>query len=346
MKFDSVRVFFCMLSLILLAGGSTVRASESPLYRFALEHGRPLEAELFEVRFGNLSAAEEQLRQRIVSDFAESAHTNIMFTQVDGNSDLERSTLPLGITNSWPPILGSQSLGLWYVLKSASGRTLYSGTGQGSDLANLFDSPSRRQLAQVLYSGKQVGLIWVTGSSTEAIDPSAVCQQIKAASAASSKCPDIDLQIISPTDPAEAWLCQQLRMELPAPSQEDAALAALVYGRGRVLRVVEVDGFVARTLGDDFRKLTATYTGSSDNLPGFDLIMDKDWSAVLSPQTPDSPRLVAAKPELPDATVVATTASLTRRPPWKPGFERGLTAMVVTSLMMLFWLMFVVIRSR
>ena len=337
-----------VLLSVTAAAETDSRSGADPMYKLTLENHSPSPAELYCFHPPTLAPVDQQLHSRIIADLIDASHANLVFAPIVVNESFNAQQLPPAVAACWSTTANSTSEHGWYCLFSPAGRRLYEGQLDETLLSTLTDSPASRQVASALGERGQVVVLWLRGRADVGADPESVFEQVNEQFAASLTVrPGVHLTVVSPIEPAEEWLRRQLRSEA-GPSSEEEPLAAVLFGRGRALRIRSGNELSVENLVADLITVSTPHVGPMHELPGFDLLLNYDWIAPLAaePALAVTTPIIASKPALPEPISAASSASSLPTVAEERQVVPGLATLVAASLAFLFWLMFFIICSH
>jgi hypothetical protein len=263
-----MRVVVIPLGLCLLLA-SPLRACDTPVYRYALEHW-PADNYRATVLHRGPLAADAQRRVDHLKERADSANLTVQVIDLDAPS---KDDLP----ERWHTIdvSAGPALVLNYPAATKIEADVWSGPLSAEAVEALFDSPLRREAVGRLHAGETVWLLLESGNR-EADDAAA---QVIADNRLTE--PASTLLRVRRDDPAEAMLVRQLLGSEPDLAGRNEPMAFPVFGRGRVLYALIGTGIKADNVREamSFIGGDCSCTVKRDN-PGTDLLLVADWGDV------------------------------------------------------------------
>lgn len=318
--------------LVLLVGGA--QACNVPVFRYALERWRADDYRITIVHHGSLTPEGEQLAANLLAHQTQRT-ANVAVERVDVGQ-LSEDDRRVPDDRAWLTDLDRQRLPL-VTLQYHAGyehqTPLAMGKLSGPGIAQLLDSPARRELIRRLTSGHTA--VWLLVPSSDAAQNMAVEERLTSVSrqlATSLKLPvltdaaadtllsDVPLRIefstlTVPRDSAsEQGLLTMLLHSEPALTTLDEPLVFPVFGRGRSLLALAGDGINESNLRAAAELLCGACSCEVKDLhPGFDLLLTQRWESLLTQPAANAPSGATASapgtgPELVAIPPGATTA--------------------------------------
>jgi hypothetical protein len=258
----------CNCALLLLTA-APVRACDTPVYRYALEHW-PADSYRAAVLHRGPLPAETQLLVDHLKERAASANLTVQVIDLDRPTKADFPERLRTIDVSKGPVLV-----LNYPAATKIEADVWSGPLRPEAVAALLDSPARHEVAGRLHAGETVWLL-LEGGKKEADEAAAkVIGEGRPAAPASS------LLRVRRDDPAERMLVRILLGSEPDLAGRAEPMAFPVFGRGRLLYALVGAGITA----DNVRRAASFLGGDCsctvkrDN-PGTDLLLAADWGDV------------------------------------------------------------------
>lgn len=292
-------------------------ACNVPVFRYALEHWSPdlYRGTIFHT--GELSDADRQLIADL-SQSTDSRRVNLQMRVVsvdDIENPADRALLAACDPQSGPCLV------LQYPTYLRLDHPVWSGAWNANVLAELTDSPARREVLKRLVAGESA--VWVLLESGHA-EQDAQAQRVLASELkrlqATLKLPELtdapedvllggpDLRITFSTlslqrdDPAEAGLIATLLAAEDDLAELQEPLVFPVFGRGRALLPLVGAGITSENIRSSATFLVGACSCQVKELnPGFDLLVTADWQELVPWTKTPATSLGAvdvAKPEL------------------------------------------------
>jgi hypothetical protein len=284
-----------------------LRACDTPVYRYALEHW-PADNYRGTVLHRGPLAAEAQRRVDRLKERADAANLTVQVIDLDFPKD----DLPVRWRTT--DVSAGPVLVLNHPAATKIEADAWSGPLTADSVEALLDSPVRREAAGRLRTGETVWLLLESGNK-EADDAAAqVIADNRPAEPVSA------LLRVRRGDPAEKVLVSLLLGSEPDLAELNVPMAFPVFGRGRVLYALIGAGITA----DNVRKAASFIGGDCsctvkrDN-PGTDLLLTADWGDV----TPGTGRGDAESAATQGATTKAGEPPASGAPPPSDGWSRA-----------------------
>jgi hypothetical protein len=288
-------------------------ACNVPVFRYALERWVPDAFEFFVYHRGPLTGAElarvTEL-ERVAESDSGPGRANVQFIRVDLATETDPDLLAIYKANKEPAL---PWLLVRYPVHTPVREDLWTGPLGEAPVAELLDSPARREIVRRLLRGDTA--VWVLLESGDAEKDDAVARLLEEQARELPKVlklPDLSdspadellrpetLRIafshvrIAPTDAAERWFVHILRhTEEDLPTGEPMVFP--VFGRGRTLLALVGAGITKENIQQDGDFLVGPCSCEVKRMnPGADLLMTADWEAGLTERvvkTPDVPEL-------------------------------------------------------
>ena len=321
-----------LLVLAALFGVANARACSVPVFRYALEHWNAAPFEAFVFHRGPLTDGHRAAMRDFGKDgLAGKLHANIAVRDVD----LDHEPLPDEV-ELWNQSRGTdaESLPLLVVKFPATGRVrsvFWSGPLTAENVAQLLDSPARKEIVQRLGEGQSA--VWLLLESGDAAKDSAAAELLEARLkelASVLQLPKLDAQDIANglvstgqdglhlefsmlriarNDPREQPFIRLLLSAEKDLADAKAPLVIPVFGQGRALFALIGDGIRSETIDKAATFLIGKCSCEvKEQNPGFDLLLAADWKALLAAQNagiPDLPTMA----ELTKSAPVSVTIS-------------------------------------
>lgn len=313
-----------LLGLVLFfAFSAAASACNIPVFRYALERWRPDPCEISIFYSGSLSPSEkDSLRKSLpdrvdgfppsVSDPSRDSLGRLTLHDIHGLDGEQRALwdqLNQHETVSVPHVLVRGSVG------PSKEFVLWKGPLSGLQNAHLFSSPSRAEISRRLLAGHSIVWLMVTGKDEG--KTAAVRSKLKA------QLPKLQTQIQLPEgiglpgselfsdvpllvkfshleidyrDAKESFLIELFSDIRPLEVSSGESLVIPIFGRGRALEVIPGKDLTPELMTD----LTLFLSGAcscqvKDQNPGFDLLMNKNWTEELFPDGDQPPPSTSIK---------------------------------------------------
>jgi hypothetical protein len=267
-----MRVVVIPLGLCLLLA-LPLRACDTPVYRYALEHW-PADNYRATVLHRGPLAADAQRRVDHLKDRADSANLSVQVIDLDSPP---KDDLP----ERWrkTDVSAGPALVLNYPATTKIDADAWSGPLTTEAIEALLDSPVRREAAGRLHAGETVWLLLESGTK-EADDAAAkMIADNRPAAPAST------LLRVRRSDPAEKVLVSLLLGSESELAGRSNPMAFPVFGRGRVLYALVGAGITAEHVREAGSFLAGDCSCKvKDDNPGTDLLLTADWGD-LTPGT-------------------------------------------------------------
>ncbi len=326
----------CLLALAVLLAANPARACSVPVFRYALEHWNAAPFEAFVFHRGPLTDAPRAAMRELGKDgLAGKLRANIAVRDVD----LEHEPLPDEV-EMWEQSRGpgAESLPLLVVKFPAAGRVrsiFWSGPLTAENVAQLLDSPARKDIVQRLGEGQSA--VWLLLESGDAAKDSAAAELLDARLkelASVLQLPKLDAQDIANglvstgqdglrlefsmlriarNDPREQPFIRLLLGAEKDLAEAKAPLVIPVFGQGRALFALIGDGIKSETIDRAATFLIGKCSCEvKEQNPGFDLLLAADWKALLTAQNagiPDLPTMAELTKSVPVSVTISSTAA-------------------------------------
>ena len=314
-----------LLVLAISAWAMPVRACSVPVFRYALEHWDAAPFRAFVFHRGPLSDAQQAgVRELSKDGLAGKSHANISIRTVDLDQDPPPEQLELwhdARTETLP----------WLVLRfpvtNRAGGIVWSGPLTAESVAQLLDSPARKEIVQRLGEGQSA--IWLLLESGDAAKDSAAAELLDARLkhlASILQLPKLDAQDIANglvstgqggmrlefsmlrlarNDPGEQPFIRILLGAEADLADAKGPLVIPVFGQGRALFPLVGDGIRHEAIDKAATFLIGKCSCEvKEQNPGFDLLLAADWKALLTAQN-------AGLPDLPTMAELTKSAPVT-----------------------------------
>lgn len=282
---------------LLVLAGSALEACNVPVFRYALERWRPDPYRAVVFHEGPLSA-EDRSRLKTLEDPPSGATVNLAVRTVDVR-ELAAEDRPLfeSVGRLQLPVIAVQ-----YPAHLGIDGPAWSGRLADADLAQLVDSPVRRELVKRLTNGETAVGVLLESGDPQKDDPAAqVLQEELALLQRTLKLPELsdspDDVLLAGAPLRLAFSFLRLRRDDPA---EQALVALLlgcesdlaasgeplvfpVFGRGRALLPLVGAGISSENIRGSAAFLAGKCSCQVKELnPGFDLLIAADWAGLLA----------------------------------------------------------------
>ncbi|MDZ4684682.1 MAG: hypothetical protein SH850_06285 [Planctomycetaceae bacterium] len=315
--------------LVVLAGGGLGWACNVPVFRYALEHWRPDPYRLTVLHRGPLDD-DQRARLATLEEQSAKSQINVAIRTVDveaAGSDADRQFL-VSLTDQTVPRLVVQ-----YPAALRLDAPVWTSGFGADDLAELLDSPARRELVRRLAEGQTA--VWVllaTGDAAKDEPAAAVLSEELKALSHKLKLPELTespedillgnaplkisfslLKILRDDSAERALVAMLLGCESDLAATMEP-MAFPVFGRNRVLLPLVGAGITPDNIHVSAEFLTGACSCQVKNQnPGFDLLHTADWARELVLDHDPAIALLdmattAAEPELVPIPTGATTA--------------------------------------
>jgi hypothetical protein len=283
--------------------GGAAWACNVPVFRYAIERWRPDPYRVVLLHRGELTKADRELL-RPLRDQQDGGLANLAVRTVDVD-DLNASSEDSAADKALWEALGQTELPLLvvhYPQQLNIAKPVWASPAEGKAIANLADSPVRRELIKRLAAGQTA--VWLLLDSGEAgqDDPAAALieQQLKkleqelelpelTATPEDELLSDAPLKIefsllrVRRDDPAEAALVAMLIGSEADLAERTDPMVFPIYGRGRALWGLIGPGITENNIRDSAEFLVGPCSCQvKEQNPGFDLLLAVDWDVVLS----------------------------------------------------------------
>ena len=306
---------FAFLFLNVLIVTSAVPASSLPVFRYALEHWPADDFAAVVYHRGALSETQQAVVRDLGAEgLAGALHANVSVQTVDLTANPDAGLLALAPSEIEGPFP-------WVVVKVPrtvkSGAAVWSGPLTPESVAQILDSPSRKEIVERLAQGGSA--VWVLLESGDAAKDSAAAKllgerltelettltlpQLEASDIANGlvSVAQEDLRLafsvlrVARDDPAEQPFIRMLLGTGLDLEDVKEPIAIPVYGRGRTLSALTGAGLQAETIAQAARFLIGKCSPEAKELnPGADLLIAADWDALLKSYTAGVPKLPTA----------------------------------------------------
>ncbi len=299
---------FAFLFLNVLIVTSAVQAGSGPVFRYALEHWPADDFEAVVYHRGTLSETPQAVVRDLGAEgLAGALHANISVQTVDLTANPDAGLLALAPSEIEGPFP-------WVVVKMPrtvkSGTTVWSGPLTAEIVAQILDSPSRKEIVQRLAQGGSA--VWVLLESGAAAPDSAAAKLLderltelestltlprpEAGNLVTGAQEDLRLDFsvlrVARDDPAEQPFVQMLLGTASDLKDAPGPMAIPIYGRGRALSALTGAGLQAEAIAQAARLLIEKCSNEVKELnPGADLLIAADWDALLQSDTFGLPNL-------------------------------------------------------
>lgn len=303
-------------------------ACNVPVFRYALERWPAEPYELVVFHRGELPDAQQALLQRLRGADGRELPTSVTATAVDGNVPAELQPL-------WESLRSSALPSLTLLFPKAYGlkETIWTGPLTAGSVAGLLDSPARREIVRRLAKDDGDAAVWVLIACGDLRKDEAALSCLttvlpkmdRTLEPAKDDAPDGPPQDrpkikvhfswlkVDRNDPNEAILVGLLDRLDPNGGKSGEPLALPVFGRGRVLTVLEGDRINAEAVQDICEFLIGDCSCTiKDQNPGFDLFIPVDWDGLLTGRLvvdKELPALVSPASVVPRGSDDRTTGS-------------------------------------
>lgn len=300
--------------------GSSSRACNVPVFRYALEHWRPDAYRAVVFHRGPLPP-DEQARLAALKVRAEKSLVNLSLRTVDLDTTSEPGDRELFSS------LGDVSLPrlvIQYPTHLQINRPVWNGPFSDQELADLLDSPLRREIVKRLTAGQTAVWLMIDSGDTGQDDAAAAVLERELAKLHTSlKLPELtdspedviqdgpplrvefSLLRVGRDEPAEQALVAMLVNCEPDLPTLNEPLVFPLFGRSRGMLPLVGAGISPDNIQSSARFLAGACSCQVKELnPGFDLLLSADWNDLLSwaksPAfaTGESPESATAEPEL------------------------------------------------
>jgi hypothetical protein len=319
-----------------------------PVFRYALEHwtSAPFQALVF--HRGQLSDAQKAAARDLGPDgLAGKVHANMSLRMVDLDQDPPPELVELSREH------GGDSLPRLVVTFPSSNRrnsVVWSGPLDAEGIAQLLDSPARKEIVQRLTDGQSA--VWVLVESGDAVKDSAAAalleRRLKYLESV-LEIPKLDAQDIanglvsvgqeglrlefslfrlSRNDPHERPFIRMLLGVEADLEDVKAPLVFPVFGQGRALYALAGDGIKDETIDRAATFLVGKCSCEvKEQNPGMDLLLAADWEGIVKSQTagiPDLPTMAELTKAAP-VTVTITAGAAGNEAPSSAGQKVGIS---------------------
>ena len=323
-----------LLLLAALLQAVPARACSVPVFRYALEHWNAAPFEAFVFHRGPLTDAQRAAMRELGKDgLAGKLRVNISVRDVDLDHEPPPDEVEL-----WNQSRGSdaESLPLLVVKFPATGRVrsaFWSGPLTAENVAQLLDSPARKDIVQRLGEGQSA--VWLLLESGDAAKDSAAAELLDARLkelASVLQLPKLDAQDIANglvstgqdglhlefsmfriarNDPREQPFIRLLLGAEKDLADAKAPLVIPVFGQGRALFALIGDGIKSETIDRAATFLIGKCSCEvKEQNPGFDLLLAADWKALLTAQNagiPDLPTMAELTKSAPVSVTISSS---------------------------------------
>lgn len=322
---------FALFFLNVLTVTSTVPACSVPIFRYALEHWPADHFEAVVYHRGTLSETQQAAARDLGAEgLAGALHANVSVQTVDLTANPDAGLLALAPSEIEGPFP-------WVVVKVPrtvkSGATVWSGPLTTDSVAQILDSPSRKEIVERLAQGGSA--VWVLLESGVAAKDSAAARLLDEQLTELKK--TLTLPRLAATDIANGLgsvAPEDLRLDFSVlrVARDDAAeqpfvqmllgtgrdlkdakepIVIPIFGRGRALSAFVGAGLQAKTIAQAARFLIGKCSCEAKELnPGADLLIAADWDGLLksySAVLPDHPTLAELTQSPPQTVTIAGT---------------------------------------
>ncbi len=316
---------FWLSVLAAFAVAQSARACSVPVFRYALEHWDAAPFQVFLFHRGPLSDIQQAIRRELTNDgLAGKAHANISIRAVDLEQDP-----PPELVELWQQT-GIETLPLLVARFPAANRVnrvFWSGPLSAESVAELLDSPARKEIVQRLGEGQSA--IWLVLESGDATKDAAAAELLDERLrhlASILQLPKLDAQDIANglvstgqeglrlefstlriarDDPREQMFIRILLGAEADLADAKGPLVIPVFGQGRALFALVGDGIKNETIDKAATFLIGKCSCEvKEQNPGFDLLLAADWKALLAAQN-------AGIPDLPTMAELTKSAPVT-----------------------------------
>lgn len=353
-----------LLMLAALLGAIPAPACSVPVFRYALEHWDAAPFQVFLFHRGPLSDAQQAIRRDLTQDgLAGKMHANITVRTVDLEQDP-----PPELVELWQQA-GIETLPLLVARFPAANRlnrVFWSGPLSAESVAELLDSPVRKEIVQRLGEGQSA--IWLVLESGDATKDTAAAELLDERLkhlASILQLPKLDAQDIANglvstgqeglrlefstlriarDDPREQMFIRMLLGAEADLAEAKGPLVIPVFGQGRALFALVGDGIRHETIDKAATFLIGKCSCEvKEQNPGFDLLLPADWKALLAAQNaglPDLPTMAELTKSAPvtvtisadNPPVPSSAATTAPRTMWMPlAIAAGIAVLVVSA---------------
>ncbi len=299
----------CLLLVALLLGDAgSARACSVPFFRYALERWTPDPYEIVIFHRGPMKEADEALAKRLAGmGKSQGGKANLEVTLVDVDGDMDRDQKQLWEAQITPRMP-------WMVARlpraANNAETVWATRLSVKSIDALTQSPLRRTIASELLKGETA--VWLLLESGDAAQDAAAEKLLRARLKRMTdtlKLPELKpddpedriavgpgapplkvsftLHRVSRQDFAEEPLVQMLLHSDKDLASVEAPLAFPIFGRGRVLLVLEAEGINNETVERACALLAAPCTCKTKRqAPGCDLLFAVHWDEHFSAPRP------------------------------------------------------------
>lgn len=317
--------FSLLLTLGAMLCAIPVYACSVPVFRYALEHWTAAPFQAFVFHRGPLTDAQRAAARDLGPDgLAGKLHANVSVRTVDLDQDpppelLEFSGAPGGASLPW--------LVVRFPASNRRSTVIWSGPLNTTTVAQLLDSPARKEIVQRLTEGQSA--VWVLLESGDPAKDAAAAILIEGRLKyleSVLEIPKLDAQDIanglvsvgqdglrlgfslfrlSRNDPGERPFIQMLLGSEADLDEMKSPIVFPVFGQGRALYALAGDGIKQETIdkGAEFLIGRCSCEVKEQN-PGVDLLLAADWKAIVESQG-------AGIPDLPTMAELAKSAPVT-----------------------------------
>jgi hypothetical protein len=355
-----------LVALLVLISGITIWACSVPVFRYALEKwpADPYQALVF--HRGSLTEAQQALARDLGPEGkAGKSHANSVTRLVD----LDQNPAP-ELLDIWKQA-GTNALPRLVVRYPQAARlpsTAWSAPLEAASIAQLLDSPVRKEIAHRLQQGESAVWVLLEIGDREKDDATAKLIETRLAYLASVlKLPKLDpeditkglisvpegalklkfsLVRVSRSNPAEQAFVSTL-LGTEADLQEiEQPMAFPIFGRGRALYALIGQGINHQTIDEASSFLIGKCSCQVKELnPGVDLLLAANWeSGLKSPTigTSDSPVISSTGQDMPETVVIsgspaAGNAALVRQTRLSVGMIAGLAVVGLLAFGAFWW---------
>ena len=317
-----MRLLSFLLSSVIFASAH-LRACSVPVFRYALEHWPADHFEAVVYHRGALSETQQAaVRDLGAEGLAGALHANVSVQTVDLTANPDAGLLALAPSEIEGPFP-------WVVVKVPrtvkSGATVWSGPLTTDSVAQILDSPSRKEIVERLAQGGSA--VWVLLESGDAAQDSAAAKLLDEQLTELKK--TLTLPRLDTSDIAKGLVSvaqEDLRLDFSVlrVARDDVAeqpfvqmllgterdlkdakdpIVIPIFGRGRALYAFVGAGLTADAIAQAARFLIGKCSCEAKELnPGADLLIAADWDELLKAYTvglPNRPTLAELTPSAP-----------------------------------------------
>ncbi|MBN1909306.1 MAG: hypothetical protein JW818_06180 [Pirellulales bacterium] len=287
-----------MLSILTLtlAISQSVRACDTPVYRYAIYNWAASPYHLFYLHEGPESSEEAKAKKALEAVAMEEPPANLELHEADVSDPKQKEMLPGLVAKAWAKHEPAGSP--LYLVVSPTGQMLFSGQLDPATLRAMLDSPLRKRIARLLEEGNAAVLVLLTGPDAQANRQAKrtaqeLIDQVKSfdrfeeladalrGTSATGK-PQLAMVEVSRTDPKETWFVRNLLgVEDDLDEFPTEPMVFAVHGRGRTLLPYVGKGITLRNLGRCVLFLAgACSCEAKSGNPGADLLFRWDWDTT------------------------------------------------------------------